>query len=270
MEPWEPLEILPREGGGRCRFRVPDGSPYFDGHFPGRPLLPGVAHFGLVLATIARVAAGEARFLSVEALRFRKPLGPGDLVEVDVEGTDAPGRARFALRSGAERISHGDGRIGPAGPPGEPTPTPGRRSGAFDPSLPLPHRSPARLVERLVDADEQRGAAAIVVPAGNPFLAGATVPSFLGFEMAAQTAAGLEALARLRSGADPSPRVGYLVAVRDARLHVEHLPVDRPLRAEVARTEGVHPLTFYRMTLTDGARTLVEGTIATYIDAPGG
>lgn len=274
MAPIEFLEAVARDGGGRCRFRIPGGSPYFAGHFPGRPLLPGVAHFGLVVETIARLVGAEVRFASVDSVRFRKPLGPGDAVDVEIDGPGPDGRVRFALRSGIERISQGEGRVEPRAADAP------REAGAGSPRSPevpgsgievvLPHVLPARLLDRVLEADDRRAVGAIVVPEGSPFLGEGGAASFVAFEMAAQTAAALEAIGRARSGADAGPRAGYLVAVRDARLHTGLLPVDRPLRAKVEQTEGAFPLTFYRMVVTDGGRTLVEGTIGTYLDASRG
>ena len=67
-------------------------EPYFLGHFPGHPILPGV----LQLEAIAQVAGilmlrqaenfGKlAYFMSAESVRWRKPVRPGDCVSIEVE-----------------------------------------------------------------------------------------------------------------------------------------------------------------------------------------
>jgi 3-hydroxyacyl-[acyl-carrier-protein] dehydratase len=66
---------------------------YFRGHFPSRPLMPGV----LIIETMAQTAAvlvvhtlgptAEGKlvyFMSVEKARFRKPVVPGDALRVKV------------------------------------------------------------------------------------------------------------------------------------------------------------------------------------------
>ncbi len=70
------------------------GEPYFQGHFPSRPVMPGV----LIIEAMAQTAAvlvidtlgvgAEGRlvyFLSVDAARFRKPVLPGDTLHIHVE-----------------------------------------------------------------------------------------------------------------------------------------------------------------------------------------
>ena len=69
-------------------------EPHFQGHFPGRPIMPGV----LILEAMAQ-AAGLLVFLSegtkpdaasvyyyvgIDNARFKKPVLPGDVLEVEV------------------------------------------------------------------------------------------------------------------------------------------------------------------------------------------
>lgn len=68
-------------------------EPFFQGHFPRRPVMPGV----LIIEAMAQTAAvlvvetlGEESegklvyFMSVDNARFRKPVVPGDTVHVHV------------------------------------------------------------------------------------------------------------------------------------------------------------------------------------------
>jgi UDP-3-O-[3-hydroxymyristoyl] N-acetylglucosamine deacetylase/3-hydroxyacyl-[acyl-carrier-protein] dehydratase len=71
---------------------VSANEPYFQGHFPGHPIMPGV----LQLEAIAQVAGvlmlkrveneGKiAYFMSAEHVKWRKPVRPGDVLVIDVE-----------------------------------------------------------------------------------------------------------------------------------------------------------------------------------------
>jgi beta-hydroxyacyl-ACP dehydratase FabZ len=67
-------------------------EPFFQGHFPGHPIMPGV----LILEAMAQVGGvgalnlsenlGKlAYFLSIKEAKFRKPVMPGDQLIIEVE-----------------------------------------------------------------------------------------------------------------------------------------------------------------------------------------
>jgi len=67
---------------------------YFQGHFPGDPVMPGVLIIEsmaqtaatLVVATLGAEKEGRlVYFMSIESARFRKPVRPGDTLFVNVE-----------------------------------------------------------------------------------------------------------------------------------------------------------------------------------------
>jgi len=65
---------------------VSSGEPFFQGHFPGQPVMPGVlileglAQVGCVLAYLSKPEkAGKlAFFAGIDHARFRRPVVPGD------------------------------------------------------------------------------------------------------------------------------------------------------------------------------------------------
>ncbi len=71
-------------------------EPFFPGHFPGRPIMPGVLIVEamaqtagiLVFKSLPEEKAQEAvYFLGIDNVRFRKPVTPGDQLRLEVEIT---------------------------------------------------------------------------------------------------------------------------------------------------------------------------------------
>ena len=69
-------------------------EPYFQGHFPGNPVMPGVliveaiAQTGAVLMSKslnADVTGKTILFISLDNCRFRHPVRPGDVLRMHVE-----------------------------------------------------------------------------------------------------------------------------------------------------------------------------------------
>jgi UDP-3-O-[3-hydroxymyristoyl] N-acetylglucosamine deacetylase/3-hydroxyacyl-[acyl-carrier-protein] dehydratase len=97
---------------------VTANEPYFQGHFQGHPIMPGV----LQLEAIAQVAGilmlkqaenfGKlAYFMSAESVKWRRPVRPGDTIVIDVELTKARGKigkARGVCLVNNEPVSEAD------------------------------------------------------------------------------------------------------------------------------------------------------------------
>jgi 3-hydroxyacyl-[acyl-carrier-protein] dehydratase len=73
-------------------WRLSGDEWFFAGHFPGRPTLPGVlmceavAQLGAVaVLTDERFAGRLPLFGGLDRARFRRQVGPGDLLELTVE-----------------------------------------------------------------------------------------------------------------------------------------------------------------------------------------
>jgi UDP-3-O-[3-hydroxymyristoyl] N-acetylglucosamine deacetylase/3-hydroxyacyl-[acyl-carrier-protein] dehydratase len=94
------------------------GEPYFQGHFPNHPIMPGV----LQLEAIAQVAGilmlrqlenlGKiAYFMSAENVKWRKPVKPGDVLIIDVDLVKIRGKigkAKGVCRVAGETVSEAD------------------------------------------------------------------------------------------------------------------------------------------------------------------
>ncbi|MEO0824796.1 MAG: 3-hydroxyacyl-ACP dehydratase FabZ [Cyanobacteria bacterium J06635_15] len=66
-------------------------EPHFQGHFPGRPIMPGVliveamAQVGGIVLTQLPGVNGLCLFAGIDKVRFRRPVVPGDQLVMTVE-----------------------------------------------------------------------------------------------------------------------------------------------------------------------------------------
>uniref|UniRef100_A0A7R9UF58 3-hydroxyacyl-[acyl-carrier-protein] dehydratase n=1 Tax=Pinguiococcus pyrenoidosus TaxID=172671 RepID=A0A7R9UF58_9STRA len=87
------FEAGKRAVGIKC---VTNNEPQFTGHFPDRPIMPGVlmieamAQLGGVIALQEPLSDGKGIFFfaGIEGVRFRKPVVPGDVLVMEMELVD--------------------------------------------------------------------------------------------------------------------------------------------------------------------------------------
>jgi UDP-3-O-[3-hydroxymyristoyl] N-acetylglucosamine deacetylase / 3-hydroxyacyl-[acyl-carrier-protein] dehydratase len=93
-------------------------EPFFQGHFPGHPIMPGVLQLeaiaqvaGIVMLKNAENVGKIAYFMSAEDVKWRKPVLPGDVLVIDVELTKMRGKigkARGACKVQGEVVSEAE------------------------------------------------------------------------------------------------------------------------------------------------------------------
>jgi 3-hydroxymyristoyl/3-hydroxydecanoyl-(acyl carrier protein) dehydratase len=230
------------------RIEIPADSPFFRGHFRGHPIFPGIAHPLLV----TRLPVAE-----IPSLKLRSPVRPGDALDVSATGDGE--MIRFELRRDGELVSQGTLRTATDWNDQQSLPPLASAPSAFPPvSTLIPHEPPARLLREILEASAEGLTGIAQIPADSPFVREGRAPSFLGLEAAAQGAAVLEALSRQDAS---GPRIGYLVGLRNARLHTPWLPAEQPFRVTVRLTGSAAPLSMYEVAVEE----IVHGSISTYL-----
>tara|TARA_B100001939_G_scaffold327888_1_gene322655 strand:+ start:15568 stop:16032 length:465 start_codon:yes stop_codon:yes gene_type:complete len=85
-------DIVPGESATGIK-NVTMNEPFFQGHFPQKPVMPGVliveamaqTAAALVMLSLGEEAEGKlVYFMSIEGAKFRKPVVPGDRLELHV------------------------------------------------------------------------------------------------------------------------------------------------------------------------------------------
>ncbi len=100
-------------------FVVPPDHPFFEGHFPGHPILPGVVALGWMMAAAERFLGHPLGAVELLNVKFQVVILPGTELELMV--TPKPGgRLQAVVRSAAgvhasALIPIQEGLIRPAG-----------------------------------------------------------------------------------------------------------------------------------------------------------
>ncbi len=107
------IDVVPYESAVGVK-NVTMNEPYFQGHFPGHPVMPGVFMVEAMAQTAAALVAHSldeglqdrvVYFMTIDKARFRQPVHPGDTLMIPVQKVRSRGPVwKF----------HGEARVGNA------------------------------------------------------------------------------------------------------------------------------------------------------------
>jgi len=230
----------------RVEARVPADLAFFEGHFPGSPVLPGFVQLHWVAELSRARLSVDPLWTRIEVLKFREPLLPGDAfsLQVEVERGAAEVGLRFALRRDARTISEGRLRgrevgdsDGDSGSDAGDTVAPARPLASDADALPLriPQQAPMRLLTRVLAHAEGVTLCEARIGESHPSLRSGRAPTWLAVELLAQ---GMAAQGGLELG-DAIARRAFVVGARRMLLGPRDFAAGETLwvRAEHARGE---------------------------------
>ncbi len=64
---------------------VPSGSDWFAGHFPGNPILPGIAQMGMVVELMGQTMGTGLKLEGFKRVRFKQLIKPDTMISVLVK-----------------------------------------------------------------------------------------------------------------------------------------------------------------------------------------
>ena len=241
------------------------GGRLFEGHFPGRPILPGIAE--LVLVARALAPAGDpAEVLAIPFARFRGLVLPAETLEVAAEPR-GDGGVRFEVRRTGTLVANGAITFGAPRPDGATASAVASRAARGAPPIHelIPHRPPMLFVDRVLGEADDGATCLGRIPSACALVERGRAPAFVALEFAAQTAAVWEALRRSRASGPAPARTGYLVSLKDVIVNRATIPADAELIASVRLEAMAPPLSTYAVDVAVVGERALSGTIGTYL-----
>lgn len=88
---------------------VPVSHPAFDGHFPDRPILPGVVLLGYACRALGESLGRAVPPCDIASAKFLRPVGPGTTLRVRL--TEVPSGWRFDIFADCDPVATGSLKV---------------------------------------------------------------------------------------------------------------------------------------------------------------
>jgi predicted hotdog family 3-hydroxylacyl-ACP dehydratase len=245
---------------------IPVDDRWFEGHFPGRPILPGVSQLTLVLDALARRQGHPVVLNSIGFARMRQPVVPGEQLRLTTD--ERPdGALRITLACEGTVVTNAELRLGQR--PSEAPPAVLAGGAAMNDAPPvetlLPHQPPMRFVTSFIAGSADGLTCSARIPERCALVTHGRAPAVAAIEAAAQTAALWEATRRWREGGATAPRLGYLVGLRDVTFFAQTIPAEASFSATVRLEAATLALAHYAIQIDLGPTAVLRGTLATFL-----
>jgi hypothetical protein len=234
-------------------------SPYFAGHFPGRPILPGVIELALMAEAAAHVSGRDDPVHTIPFARLRHLVVPGDRLELSAR-TMSGGRIRVDMTRGDTVVANAALELGALRPASRRRSAPNVRRRRARPRRSAPAAAPAdALRDAIAGGGGRRSRLHRPRPGGVFARHRRSAPALAAIEGGAAAVGACGA----GDGGDAAPRTGYLVALRDIVFFATHVPADTDLLASI----GLSPprRTHALRGVEHGPRRILRGPVATVL-----
>jgi 3-hydroxymyristoyl/3-hydroxydecanoyl-(acyl carrier protein) dehydratase len=90
---------------------VPSDLRYFDGHFPGAPVVPGVVQIKWALELARRYLDVGGGFAGLERLKFQQLMTPGTRATLTLQHEASAHKVQFSFASASADARYSSGRL---------------------------------------------------------------------------------------------------------------------------------------------------------------
>lgn len=95
------------EGAVVAKVTTDADSPWFSGHFPGDPILPGIAQLHMVTACIEQVLQQQLVLQNLARVKFKKLMRPGDVLDIHATAAKQENSYTFSIQHNDQQVCSG-------------------------------------------------------------------------------------------------------------------------------------------------------------------
>ena len=88
-------EVIATSRRGALEFHFDVAEPFFAGHFPGQPILPGVFQLEMARQVAEETLQQPVIIRTIQKAKFQRPIRPGETVRLQVKLDGFLAHARF-------------------------------------------------------------------------------------------------------------------------------------------------------------------------------
>ncbi|MBU1137948.1 MAG: hypothetical protein KKD01_07165 [Proteobacteria bacterium] len=88
-------------------------SPWFSGHFPGDPILPGIAQLKMVTDVIGKALEKDLHLIGLTRIKFKKLIRPGVVLDIHAISGKQENNYSFRITSNQENVCSGTLTLAP-------------------------------------------------------------------------------------------------------------------------------------------------------------
>lgn len=98
---------LDSEGGVHAQVSTDADSPWFSGHFPGDPILPGIAQLHMVIQCMEQVLQKKLVLQNLARIKFKKLIRPGDILDIHATAGKKEDNYTFCIQHNDQEVCSG-------------------------------------------------------------------------------------------------------------------------------------------------------------------